>query len=82
MPTVAKESQISVRIARETDTWLERRAGGRRNKAGFIRRLIEQERAREREAELLQMFNDAAEEITEDDLAERETLIAGFAGTD
>ena len=82
MPATAKESQISVRIARETDTWLERRAGGRRNKAGFIRRLIEQERAREREADLLEMFNDAAEEITEDDLAEREALIAGFAGMD
>jgi hypothetical protein len=81
VPATAKESQISVRIARETDAWLELRAGSRRNKAGFIRRLIEQERAREREAELLMMFNHAAEEVTEDDLAERETLIGGFAGS-
>ena len=39
MPATARDRQISVRIARETDAWLERRAGGSRNKAGFVRRL-------------------------------------------
>ncbi len=80
MPTLAKDRQISVRIARETDAWLERRAGSGRNKAGFVRRLIERERERERERELLAMFNEAAAEVTEEDLQERESLLGGFAG--
>ncbi len=80
MPATAKARQISVRIASDTDAWLERRAGGNRNKAGFIRQLIESERAREREKELLQMFNEAAEDVTGEDLEERESLLGGFAG--
>lgn len=85
MPTAArdrhaKDRQISVRIARETDAWLERRAGSRQNKAGFIRQLIERERAREREQELLEMFNAAAQDVTDKDVEERESLLGGFAG--
>jgi hypothetical protein len=80
MPALAKDRQISVRIATETDAWLERQAGSSRNKAGFVRRLIERERARGREQELLDMFNEAAADITEEDLEERESLIGGFAG--
>ncbi len=78
MRATARDRQISVRIARETDAWLERRAGGSRNKARFVRRLIEQERARERERELVWMFNRAAEDLTEDDLEERESLLGGI----
>lgn len=80
MPATAKDRQISVRIARETDAWLERRAGSSHNKAGFVRRLIERERARERELELLEMFNEAAADVTQADLEERESLLGGFAG--
>ena len=80
MPATAKDRQISVRIASDTDAWLERRAGSSRNKAGFVRRLIERERAREREQELLAMFNRAAEDLTGEDLEERESLLGGFAG--
>jgi len=71
--------QISIRIRSETDAWLERRAGGSKNKAGFLRGLIEREMAREKEAELLTMFNDAAAELTDEDLEERESLLGGFA---
>src|SRR5436305_6998162 len=42
--------------------------------------MIEREKPREREQELLQMFNEAAAEITEEDLEERESLLGGFAG--
>ncbi len=77
MPTAARDRQISVRIASETDAWLERRAGGSRNRAGFVRQLIEQEMAREREQDLLRMFNRAAEDVTEDDVRERESLLGG-----
>ncbi|HEX4963694.1 MAG TPA: hypothetical protein VF173_22905 [Thermoanaerobaculia bacterium] len=78
MQITAKDRQISIRIARETDVWLERRAGSSKNKAGFIRQIIERERAREREQELLRMFNEAAAEVTKEDIEERESLLGGF----
>ncbi len=71
--------QISIRLRGETDAWLERRAGGSKNKAGFLRQLIEREMAREKEQELLAMFNEAAVDLTEDDREERESLLGGFA---
>ncbi|MDP9121278.1 MAG: hypothetical protein M3O15_07900 [Acidobacteriota bacterium] len=80
MPATAKDRQISIRIGRETDVWLELRAGRGKTKAGFIRQLIERERARERDQELLAMFNRAAADITPEDLDERESLLGGFAG--
>lgn len=80
MPATAKDRQISVRVASDTDAWLEIRAGNNKNKAGFIRQLIERERARERDQELLAMFNEAAEDVTSEDLMERESLLGGFSG--
>jgi hypothetical protein len=78
----AKGHQISVRVLRETDLWLERRAGGRSNKADFVRSLIEREMAREREETLLEVFNKAAADVTESDRAEREELLGAFAAGD
>lgn len=80
MPTTARNRQISVRITSETDAWLERQAGGSQNKASFVRRLIERERDRERQQELLEMFNRAAADVDPQELEERESLIGGFAG--
>lgn len=77
-----KEKQISVRVPEDVDRWLEQRAGGARKKAAFIRELVERERAAERESELLEMFNRAAEELTDADYAERERLIDAFAHKD
>ncbi|HYX25964.1 MAG TPA: hypothetical protein VFC23_17550 [Thermoanaerobaculia bacterium] len=42
--------------------------------------MIEREKPREKEQELLQMFNEAAADITGEDLEERESLLGGFAG--
>jgi predicted DNA-binding protein len=78
MDTV-KERQISVRVPEELDRWLQQRAGGARKKAAFIRELVEKERAAEREAELLQMFNEAAAALTDGDRAERERLVDAFS---
>jgi hypothetical protein len=75
MPATAKDCQISVRIPRDTDAWLERRAGSTKNKAGFVRHLIERER------DLLAIFNEAAEHVTKEDLEERAALIGSFVGT-
>jgi hypothetical protein len=36
--------------------------------------------AREREEALLAMFNEAAKEVTREDIEERESLLGGFAG--
>lgn len=74
-----KERQISVRVPEELDRWLQERAGGARKKAAFIRELVEKERAAEREAELLQMFNEAAAELTDADHDERERLVDAFS---
>jgi len=77
-----KSHQISVRVLSETDAWLERRAGGHQNKAELIRQLIEAEMARERKKDLLDMFNRAAIDVTEEDREERESLLGGFAAND
>ncbi len=77
-----KGRQISVRVVGEIDAWLERRAGGSANKADFVRRLIEQEIAREREESLLEVFNKAAAELTESDRGEREALLGAFVGNE
>jgi hypothetical protein len=74
----AKGRQISVRVQRETDAWLEKRAGGTSNKADFVRALIEREMARERQEALLEVFNEAAADVTESDRAEREVILGAF----
>ena len=68
MSTVAKGRQSSVQVPRrETDTRLKERAGS-------------PQKQREREEVLLQMFSEAGEDVTDEDLQERESLVAGFSG--
>lgn len=74
--------QISIRIETETNVWLEQRTGAGGNKAGFVRQLIEREMVREKEQELLAMFNEAATELTDTDREERESLLGGFAASE
>jgi hypothetical protein len=78
----SKERQISVRVSAETDRWLDKQAGGSRRKARFIRELIDRERARQRQQELLGIFNRAAAELTHEDLEDRELVVGSFAGGD
>ncbi len=78
MPSTA---QVSVRISGEVNSWLEQKSGTCASKAAFIRRLVENEMAREREEEELAMFNEAAADLSEEDLLERESLLGGFAGS-
>ena len=74
-----KSRQISVRLGHEADHWLEQRAGGGRNKAAFVRQLIEREMVREEEERQLAMFNAAAADLTSADRRERDALLGGFA---
>lgn len=79
-----KEAQINLRLPADLDAWVEEHAGGKRGKPGFIRELLERERAREAEEQLRQMFDAAWDSLTEDERAderdERETLLGGYAG--
>ena len=77
-----KSHQISVRVLPEMDLWLEERAGDPAKKADFVRRLIEREMARDREENLLEVFNKAAAELTDGDRAEREALLGAFAANE
>ena len=75
-----RDRQISVRITSEIDAWLEQQAGQRSKKASFVRALIEKEMARVRHQQLLEMFNEAAAEVDDEELENREQLVSAFAG--
>jgi Arc/MetJ-type ribon-helix-helix transcriptional regulator len=73
-----KDAQVSVRIPAFVDEWLEGRAGPAGSKADVVRRLIEEEMARE-EAEILrEMFDAAAAELTEEEREDRDLLLGAF----
>lgn len=78
-----KVAQINLRLPSELDAWVESHAGGKRNKPEYIRRLLEREKLHQEEAEMLEMFNSAWDSLTdeerEEERAERESLLTGFA---
>jgi hypothetical protein len=79
-----KEAQINLRLPTDLDAWLTERAGGSRKKPGYIRDLLERERAREEEAELQAMFDHAWESLSpaerEAERREREAWIGAYVG--
>jgi hypothetical protein len=82
----AKEAQINLRLPAELDSWVEAHAGGKRQKPAFIRQLLERERARAEEEEMLAMFNTAWDDLTEEERAEeraeRARWFGAYAGRD
>jgi hypothetical protein len=80
--TDQREPQVNIRFSEETHRWLERRAGGRRAVPAYVRDLVERERVSEREAELLMMFNHAAEELTPEDREERRLFMQAHPNRD
>lgn len=80
-----KEAQISVRLPSDLDAWVEERAGGKREKPGFVRRLLERERALEEEARMREMFDRAWESLPEEERArveaEREEWMGAYSGS-
>jgi predicted DNA-binding protein len=73
------QAPLSVRISLEVDKWLEQRAEARvRSKADVVREIIEDSRAREREAHLLSAFNEAAMDLTPGDRRERDLIAGSF----
>jgi hypothetical protein len=79
-----KEAQLNLRLPADLDAWVEEHAGGKRQKPAFIRQLLERERARELEEDLVRMFNRAWDALSPAEQAEirdeREDLIGGYAG--
>lgn len=66
----SKEAQINIRLPAELDEWVESRAGGKREKPSFVRRLLERERAREEEERMLKMFDAAWDSLSTEEKAE------------
>jgi len=65
-----KEAQINLRLPSELDAWVEAHAGGKRKKPEYIRHLIEREMRRQEEREMLEMFNDAWDSLSDEERAE------------
>jgi hypothetical protein len=75
--------QISVRITRELDGWLANRAVQiMKSKADVVRTLMEEAMAKEREEELLGIFNEAARDLTSADRRDRELVAGSFSGAE
>jgi hypothetical protein len=79
-----KEAQINLRLPVDLDEWVETQAGGKREKPAFIRQVLERERAREGEEQLLAMFNAAWDSLSETEKAEmreeREDWMGAYEG--
>ena len=77
---MTQTAQVNVKLDADLNRWLQEMAGGPRERAEFIRELVERERAREANARALEMFNAAAAALDAEDRAEREELLEGFSG--
>ena len=79
-----KEAQINLRLPADLDAWLESRAGGKRDKPEFVRQILERERARENEEQMLKMFNTAWDSLSPEEWEEigeeREDWMGAYAG--
>jgi hypothetical protein len=79
-----KEAQINLRLPAELDAWVEAHAGGKRRKPEFIRQILERERAREEEEQMLNLFNTAWDSLSPEEKAEireeREDWMGAYAG--
>ncbi|CAN5763115.1 hypothetical protein BH23GEM10_BH23GEM10_02060 [soil metagenome] len=82
----SKDAQINLRLPSDLDNWVSERAGGSRQKAAFVRDLLEQERAKEAEVEMQAMFDRAWESLSPEERAaerrEREALLGAYAGNE
>jgi len=78
------EAQINLRLPADLDAWIEAKAGGKRGKPAFVRELLERERAREAEAQMLEMFDRAWDSLSmeeqEEVRREREDWMGAYVG--
>lgn len=77
-----KETQLNLRLAVHLNHWIERQAGGPEKRAEYVRGLIESDMQQALEQAELEMFNQAAADLTDEDRAERELLISAFSNAD
>lgn len=75
-----KSEQIHVRVDESLAAWVDGHVAEAGSRASFVREVLRDEMERERERELRVMFDRAAEELTEEDLEEREDLVEAFSG--
>lgn len=78
MRSASRTSQVSIRIDDEMADWIDRRVPEGESRAQFVRDLLKEEMRREREEALRAMFDRAADELTTEDLEERERGVAVF----
>jgi hypothetical protein len=80
-----KEAQINLRLPADLDAWVEAHAGGKRQKPAFVRELLERERAREAEEEMVKMFNAAWDSLSAEEQADvreaREDWMGAYGGS-
>ncbi len=78
------EAQINLRLSSDLDSWVEARAGGKREKPAFVREILERERAREEEGKMLEIFNRAWDSLSPEEQEqvreEREDWTDAYAG--
>ncbi len=72
----AKTDQLFLRIDREMNRWSDK------SRAAFVRRILADEMKRSREEERITMFNRAAQDLTREELRDREILAGAFEDRD
>ncbi len=77
-----KTHQLFLRIDSLMNRWIEQHRGQGEAREAFVRRVLELEMKRGREEELVSMFNQAARDLTDEDLGDRQLVARAFADRD
>lgn len=70
--------QVNVKLDRELNEWLEKEAGGSRERADFLRKLLVEERRRRQAQALREVFDQAAHDLSREDRLERDDLLEAY----
>jgi hypothetical protein len=73
---------VLVRLSAREGAYLDAMVPSQRERAGFLRELLVKEQARRERRNLAEMFRVAASTVSDEDRAERRTLIGAFSNRD